>query len=178
MGIDTIPFHGEKPCFQEIVINRNVLNYCCSSTLIVFLFLHVNICCGYSLEVPQRGTSNEYPQHTFPWINKKNVDCYLELSCLMNFKGSLTLSLLVATNCLQLITFANSLDPDQAGQNIWPDLDPNCFTVWWYSWKIFFKKLIFKKKKKENIHRWQKSMQNYPTCKELMVEAASYKMGH
>ena len=25
-----------------------------------FLILHENICCGYSLEVPQRGTSNEY----------------------------------------------------------------------------------------------------------------------
>ena len=32
---------------------------------IFFLFLHINICCGYSLEVPQRGTSNEYQQHTF-----------------------------------------------------------------------------------------------------------------
>ena len=30
-----------------------------------FLFLHKNICCGYSLEAPQLGTSNEYPQHTF-----------------------------------------------------------------------------------------------------------------
>ena len=27
--------------------------------------------------------------------------------------------------CL-LITFANSFDPDQAGQNVEPDLDPNC----------------------------------------------------
>ena len=33
--------------------------------LILFLFLHKNICCGYSLEAPQRGTSNEYPQHMF-----------------------------------------------------------------------------------------------------------------
>ena len=32
---------------------------------IVFLFLQENICCGYSLEVPQRGTSYEYPQHVF-----------------------------------------------------------------------------------------------------------------
>ena len=24
-----------------------------------------NICCGYSLEVPWQGTSNEYPQHVF-----------------------------------------------------------------------------------------------------------------
>ena len=39
----------------------------------------------------------------------------------------LTLTLLVAT-CL-LITFANSLDPDQAQQNVGPDLDPNCLPL-------------------------------------------------
>ena len=27
---------------------------------VFFLFVHENICCGYSLKVPQRGTSNEY----------------------------------------------------------------------------------------------------------------------
>ena len=27
--------------------------------LIFFLFVHENICCGYSLEVPHRGTSNK-----------------------------------------------------------------------------------------------------------------------
>ena len=31
--------------------------------------------------------------------------------------------------CCLLITFANSLDPDQAGQNVRPDLDPNCLTT-------------------------------------------------
>ena len=30
--------------------------------------------------------------------------------------------------CL-LITFANSLDPDQARQNVGPDLDPSCLTT-------------------------------------------------
>ena len=35
--------------------------------LIIFLTLHKTICCGYSLEVPHRGASNEYPQHMFPW---------------------------------------------------------------------------------------------------------------
>ena len=28
--------------------------------------------------------------------------------------------------CCLLITFANSSDPDQARQNVGPDLDPNC----------------------------------------------------
>ena len=32
--------------------------------------------------------------------------------------------------CCLLITFANSLDPDQARQNVGPDLDPNCLTPW------------------------------------------------
>ena len=31
--------------------------------------------------------------------------------------------------CRLLITFANSLDTDQAQQNIGPDLDPNCLTL-------------------------------------------------
>ena len=40
---------------------------------IFFLFLHKNICCGYSLEVPHRSASNEYPQHMFLCKNKKNI---------------------------------------------------------------------------------------------------------
>ena len=34
---------------------------------IILLFLDKNICCGYSLELPERGDSNEHPQHTFLW---------------------------------------------------------------------------------------------------------------
>ena len=37
-----------------------------------FLFLYKNICCGYSLEAPRRGASNEYPQHTFLWRIREN----------------------------------------------------------------------------------------------------------
>ena len=57
--------------------------------------------------------------------------------------------------CHLLITFANSLDPDQAQQHVGPDLDPNCLTLWWYSWKICFVNVNLKKK----IYRWQKSRQ-------------------
>ena len=32
-----------------------------------FFYLHLNICCGYSLEVLRRGTSNKYQQHMFKW---------------------------------------------------------------------------------------------------------------
>ena len=48
--------------------------------------------------------------------------------------------------CHLLITFANSLDPDKAQQNVGLDLDPNCLTLWWYSWKIYFVKVNLKQK--------------------------------
>ena len=32
-------------------------------------------------------------------------------------------------SCRLLITFANSLDPDKARQNVGPDLDPNSLTL-------------------------------------------------
>ena len=41
---------------------------------IFFLFHIENICCGYSLEVSQQGTSNEYPQHIFLMKNKAGLD--------------------------------------------------------------------------------------------------------
>ena len=40
---------------------------------IFFLFLHENVC-GYSLEAPHRGTSNEYPQHMISSRNKENIN--------------------------------------------------------------------------------------------------------
>ena len=40
--------------------------------LIFFIFLFKNIDCGYSLEPPWRGGSNEYPQSMFLCRNKKN----------------------------------------------------------------------------------------------------------
>ena len=54
------------------------------------------------------------------------------------------------------MTFANNLDPDQARQKVGPDLNPNCLTLWWYSWTIFFEKVDF-----EKISRQQKSMKIY-----------------
>ena len=50
------------------------------------------------------------------------------------------------TTCRLLITFANSLDPDQAWHSVRPELDPNYLTLWWYSWNNFSKKSILEKK--------------------------------
>ena len=49
--------------------------------------------------------------------------------------------------CHLLITFANSLDPDQDRKNVGPDLDPNSQN----------------KSAEDN-----KSMENYPACKKLI----------
>ena len=38
--------------------------------------LWVLISCGYSLEAPCRGASNEYPQHIFFWRNKKDISTF------------------------------------------------------------------------------------------------------
>ena len=36
-------------------------------------FLHENIYCGHSLEAPWKGASNECPQCMFSWRNKKKI---------------------------------------------------------------------------------------------------------
>ena len=46
----------------------------------------------------------------------------------------------------------NSLDPDQARQNVGPDLDPNCLTL-----MVFLKEFIEKD-----------DFENYPGCKSLL----------
>ena len=64
-------------------------------------------------------TSDKYPQHMFTYKNKEII----HLDILLNsFPASVGF-------CRLLITFANSLDPDQARQNVGPDLDPNCLTL-------------------------------------------------
>ena len=49
------------------------------------------------------------------------------------------------------LLFAYSLDPDQARQNVGPDLDPNYMSFWWYSWKKFWEKLILKNQQMTKI---------------------------
>ena len=42
----------------------------------IFCYFSMKTCCGKSLEVPQWGTSNEYPQYMFSWRIKKNVNTF------------------------------------------------------------------------------------------------------
>ena len=48
------------------------------------------------------------------------------------------------------MTFSNSLDPDQARQNVGPDLHPSCLTFLMEFVKDFFEKGDFKKKSADN----------------------------
>ena len=52
----------------------------------------------------------------------------------IKIKGSEILGCLIGSYmCHLLISFANSLDPDQVQQNVGPDLGPSCLTLGWYS---------------------------------------------
>ena len=61
-----------------------------------------------------------------------------------------------------LITFANNFDPDQARKKCRAWSGSKLFDTLMVFLKEFFEKVNLKK-----IHRQQKSMQNYPACKEL-----------
>ena len=54
-------------------------------------FFHENICCGYSLEVPRRGTSNEYTQNMF-WGEIRKILIWVFLSRAMPYTNSESLA--------------------------------------------------------------------------------------
>ena len=61
--------------------------------IISFLFLHENICCGYSLEAPRQGTSNEYHNICFHGEIKK-------ISAFSEEKNALSVAMgIVASMC-------------------------------------------------------------------------------
>ena len=72
-------------------------------------------------------------QETFLW---SLAEIGLLKQMLILGRGTLTLPASVVLN---------SFDPDQARQNVGPNLDPNCLTHWWYSWKNFSKQIVFLK---------------------------------
>ena len=71
------------------------------------------------------------------------------------------LDLAFAGTCHLLITFANSLEPDQARQYVRHDLDPSCLIL------VVFLKEFFTKVDCEESQQSTKSMQNYPVDKRV-----------
>ena len=72
-----------------------------------------------------------------------------------------------------LITFANSLDPDQARQNVGPNLVSNCLTLKVFL-KEFFEKLDFEKKRSADDKNAQ--VKNHMTLYSLLAQK-NWKVG-
>ena len=58
--------------------NFHIVKLGFTGVYIIFLFLLKNIDCGYSLEPPRRGGSNEYPQSMF-WADIWKISAFLYL---------------------------------------------------------------------------------------------------
>ena len=117
----------------------------------------------------QTGLHNEFIEK-FSFVTNQYMQALGGIVPIFNYMVSLEhliLCLLVTTNddfCHLLITFANSLEPDQAWQNVGPDLDPNCLTSWWYSLNKFLKKKNQQK---------TKSMQKWPSMQRVKAAVAA-----
>ena len=62
---------------------------------------------------------------------RQNLKLSSAANCRWRFKGYLIVSQTSTLFLLAVLkTIANSLDPDQDGQNVGPDLDPNYLTLW------------------------------------------------
>ena len=61
--------------------------------------------------------------------------------------------------------------------NVGPDLDPNCLTLWWYSWKNFLKKFILKKSADDKQHAKLHSRQRVNMHARLHSESKGLKLG-
>ena len=66
-----LQFNKKISTLANVAIASNKIFFFQLKSTRVFLTSARKICCGYSLEVPHRGTSNEYPQHMFSCRNKK-----------------------------------------------------------------------------------------------------------
>ena len=67
---DPYNFDPLKPHFYVVKLGF-------TEVYIIFLFLLKNIDCGYSLEPPRRGGSNEYLQPMFLSRNMKNIGIFI-----------------------------------------------------------------------------------------------------
>ena len=76
MGIPKIEIRISlrKHAYSNIlkILQPKKKNFQIKKNLYFFTFLLENKDCGYSLELPRRGGSNEYPQSMFLSRNKKN----------------------------------------------------------------------------------------------------------
>ena len=77
--------------------------------------IRLRICCSQHFNRMENNFSQEFSQKVV------STSCFVFNS--LSARGDF---------CCLLISFANSMDPDQARQNVGPDLDPKCLTTRWY----------------------------------------------
>ena len=66
-------------CESNVPDIRGSFFFQTKSTYVFLTSSRKDICCGYSLEAPRWGTSDEYPQHIFSRRNKKNIHLHTPL---------------------------------------------------------------------------------------------------
>ena len=126
-----------KPCYKEIVVYMSyLLIRCCfffnPNVLIFFLFFHEKVCCGYSLEAPQWGASNEYPQRFHGEIIKIFTR-YPLLSRPVHLWSCLTVSCMVQGLggsfwcAIRLETGGRGFNPRQSLQHSFVEIDHEIF---------------------------------------------------
>ena len=86
--------------------------------LISFLFLNKNICCGYSLEAPWRGASNEYPQYMFSSRNKEIIMWILPLICSYGRAVCPNSSVSMVCFCRATVNLAYATYQQQIGEDL------------------------------------------------------------
>ena len=89
---------------------------------------------------------------TFPILYvTSDINFMIQIYCFISRIRCIPYSFLTSCEfCRLLITFANSLDPDQNRQNVGPDLDPN---VWHFDSvpERIFEKVYFEKYQKQHV---------------------------
>ena len=80
---------------------------------ISFLFLNENICCGYSLEAPRWGASNEYHNICFHWEIRKILCGYplLSVAMYLDLTGHLLSLISILIIHLSLLAMTKPNDP-------------------------------------------------------------------
>ena len=87
-----------------ICVSQRRLRYLLVSLGKFFLFLHKNLCCGYSLEAPQLGTSNEYPKDRFLSRIGENYPRFIIKYSFTSLQGPVVQSIVSLTSSLRVIS--------------------------------------------------------------------------
>ena len=116
--------------FTPLIDGNHILRLKCSFVLILYK-IPMSYTVYFFFQWSSTDRSYEEPDESRNYRSKKT-------------KGSFNPSLTSGDFCHLLISCINTLNPHQTRQIVGPDLDPNCYALWWYSWKSILKVLQMK----------------------------------